>query len=251
MMEQLPAVELVGRTADERLLAQPDDLPEAVGQPEPIPTWPGRRGVVVAGATMTGVTLVGGIGLAILGAISAISGGLGLGQVVELGAGIGLAGTHWGWVHVAEITANGVENRRHSEVVDRRSQWLETIEPYTRHEVSTTVGDDGSISIVRVRRRAIPSGEHKFTFRREVVSTEVHPADEPAAGVTERAESLRREAALETERERETYRVAADAYETALLNRHDEQSQRAAMRAASEALSERINTNLREPPLVE
>jgi hypothetical protein len=251
MAQQLPVVELVGRTADEGLLAQQDDLPEAVGLPESIPQWSGRRGVVAAGATMTGVTLVGGIGLAILGGVSAITGGLGLGEVVELGAGIGLAGTHWGWVHVAELTANGVENRRHSEVVDRRRLWLESIEPYTRYEVSTTVGDDGSISIVRVRRRAIPTGDGKFTFRREVVSTEVHSADEPAAEVTERAELLRREAAIETEREREAYRVAADAYETALLHRHDEQSQLAAKRAASEALSERINTNLRDPPLVE
>jgi hypothetical protein len=251
MAQELPAVELVGRTADERLLSQQEELPEAVGSPDPIPRWSGRRGVVAAGATMTGVTLVGGIGLAVLGAISAITGGLGLGQIVELGAGVGLAGTHWGWVHVAELTANGVENRRHSEVVDRRNQWLESIEPYTRYEVSTTVGDDGSISIVRVRRHAVPSGEGKFTFQREVVSTEVHSADEPAAAVTERAESLRRDAALDTEREREAYRVAADAYETALMHRHDEQSQIAAKRAASEALSERINTNLREPPLVE
>jgi hypothetical protein len=251
MAQELSAAELVGRTAEERLLSQQDQLPEAVGQPEPIPAWSGRRGIVAAGATMTGVTLVGGIGLAVLGVIGALSGGLGLGQVVELGAGVGLAGTHWGWVHVAEITANGVDNRRHGEVVDRRKHWLETLEPYTRYEVSTTVGDDGSISIVQVRRRAMPSGEGKFTFQREVVSTEAHSADEPAAAVAERAETLRREAALETERERETYRVAADAYETALLHRHDEQSQLAARRAASEALSERINTNLREPPRVE
>jgi hypothetical protein len=251
MAQQLPDVELVGRTADERLLSEQDDLPEVVGFPEPIPTWSGRRGVVAAGATMTGVTLVGGIGLAILGAVSAISGGLGLGEVVELGAGIGLAGTHWGWVHVAEITANGVENRRHSEVVDRRKQWLETIEPYTRYEVRTVVEDDGSISIVQVRRRAIPSGEGKFTFQREVVSAEKHSAEEPAATVAERAETLRREAALETERERQAYRVAADAYETALMHRSDEQSQLEAKRAASEALSERINANLRDPPLVE
>jgi hypothetical protein len=104
---------------------------------------------------------------------------------------------------------------------------------------------------VRIRRRAIPSAEGKFTFRREAVSTEVYPAEEPAAAVTERAELLRRDAALQTEREREAYRVAADAHETVLLHRHDEQSQLAARRAASEALSERINTNLREPPLIE
>jgi len=36
-----------------------------------------------------------------------------------------------------------------------------------------------------------------------------------------------------------------------VLENADEQERRAAARAASEALSEQINTNLREPPLVE
>jgi hypothetical protein len=251
MTRESRAVELVGRTADDRLLSHPESVPEAVGRPQEIPPWSGRRGVVAAGATLTGVSLVLGVVLVIIGVISAISGGLGLGQVVELVAGTGLVSTHWGWVHVAELTANSVENRRHREVVDERGHWLETIEPYTRYEVSTSVGDDGSISIVRVRHRALPSGEKTFTFEREVVSTEVHSGEEPAAAVAERAELVRREAALQTERERADYRAAADAYETALLDRHDEESQIAARRAASQALSERINTNLRDPPLIE
>lgn len=251
MAQELTSVELVGRTADQRLLADGDGLPESLGQPEEIPPWPGRRRVVATGATLTGVSLVLGVVLTIIGVIGAIAGGFGLGQVVELVAGIGLISTHWGWVHVAEITATGVENRRHGEVVDRRTRWLEEIEPYTRYEVSTAVGDDGSISIARVRYRALPSGERGFTFQRELLSTEVHSAEEPAAVVAERAESLRREAALETGRERESYQVAADAYETALLNSDDEQSRLAARRAASQALSERINSNLRDPPLLE
>ena len=77
------------------------------------------------------------------------------------------------------------------------------------------------------------------------------PADEPAAAVTERAESLRREAALDTERERERYQIAADAYESALLDDADEQQRLLAQRAASEALSNQINSNLRDPPLLE
>lgn len=251
MAQELTPVELVGRTADERLLTDSKSLPEALGRPQEIPAWPGRRRVVATGATLTGVSLVIGVVLTILGVIGAIAGGFGLGQVVELVAGIGLISTHWGWVHVAEITATGVENRRHGEVIDHRSRWLEAIEPYTRYEVSTAVGDDGAISIARVRYRAISSGEQRFTFERELLGTEIHSAEEPAAVVAERAESLRREAALETGREYESYRVAADAYETALLDRHDEHNQLAARRAASQALSERINSNLRDPPLVE
>lgn len=251
MAEDLTPAELVGRTAEERLLTESENLPEVIGRPEEIPTWPGRQRVVTTGALLTGVSLVVGIILVILGVISAITGGFGLGQIVELVAGIGLVSTHWGWVHVAEITANGVETRRAGEVVDRRRLWLDAIEPYTRYEVSTAVGDDGSISIVKIRYRAVPSGASGFTFDRDVLSTEVHSGEEPAAAVAERAESLRREAALETQREHDDYQVAADAYETALLHRHDEESQLAARRAASQALSERINTNLRDPPLVE
>ena len=251
MTQELTSVELVGRTADESLLADSGRLPESMGRPQEIPAWPGRRRVVATGAALTGVSLVLGVVLTIIGVIGAISGGFGLGQVVELVAGIGLIVTHWGWVHVAELTANRVEARQHGGVLDSRRRWLEAIEPYTRYEVSTAVGDDGSISIVRVRYRAIAAGEGSFTFDRELLGTEVHSAEEPAAAVTERAETLRRDAALETARERESFEVAADAYETALLDSTDEQSRIAARRAASQALSERINSNLRDPPLVE
>ena len=79
----------------------------------------------------------------------------------------------------------------------------------------------------------------------------MHPPDEPAAEVTERAELLRRQAAQDTERERERYQIAADAYESVLLDHDDEQQRRLAQRAASEALSHQINSNLRDPPLVE
>jgi hypothetical protein len=79
----------------------------------------------------------------------------------------------------------------------------------------------------------------------------VHPADEPAAAVTERAEVLRREAALATERERARYEIAAEAYQTALIGREDDEQRRLARRAASEALSTQINSNLRDPPLFE
>jgi hypothetical protein len=162
-----------------------------------------------------------------------------------------LISTHWGWVHVAELTANSLEGRSNAEVVDRRRQWLASIEPYTHVEVSTEVQDDGSIAILSTRFRPVDAGKEHFTFVRELVHREVHSPDEPAANVTERAEILRREAALATAREHERYEIAADAYQTALVGREDEEQRRLAQRAASEALSHQINSNLRDPPLTE
>jgi hypothetical protein len=117
--------------------------------------------------------------------------------------------------------------------------------------VSTRATEDGSITILTVCHRPVSRGEGTYTFEREEVAREVHSAEEPAAAVTERAELLRRAAAADTQRERERYEAARDAYETALLAHGDEQERLAALRAASEALSERINTNLRDPPLTE
>jgi hypothetical protein len=172
-------------------------------------------------------------------------------SLVVMVVGIALIATHWGWVHVAEFTGNTIEAREARAAHARNQQWLGAIKPYTRHEVSTRVGDDGSICIVRTRYRPVRSGERTFTFLGEAEAEEFHPDDEPAAAVTERAELLRREAARETERERERYEIAADAYETALLEQGDEQERLAARRAAAAALSEQINANLRDPPLIE
>jgi hypothetical protein len=244
--------ELVGREPDERLLSEDlDKLPDAVGRPETAPPSRVRRRVVGAGATLTGVTLVVGVLLVLLGVIDGIASGIEATSVLAFVVGLVLVATHWGWVHVAEITANSIEGRANADVLGRQRQWLAAIEPYPRVEVSTEVEDDGSIAIYSVRHRPVPSGERRFTFVREVADREVHSADEPAATVTERAEHLRREAALVTERERQRYEIAADAYRAALLGRDDDEQRRLARRAASEALSHQINANLREPPLVE
>jgi hypothetical protein len=165
--------------------------------------------------------------------------------------GIVLASTHWGWVHVAELTGNRIEARRSTSLEERQKQWLAEIEPYPRWEVSTSAGADGAITILTVCHRPVLQGERTYTFVREEVAREVHAADEPAAGVAERAELLRRDAAAETERAREDFRAARDAYEEALMVRDDEQQRRAALQAASQALSERINAHLRDPPLTE
>lgn len=252
MAETSDPVGLVGREPDERLLSEDvDKLPEVVGRPEIAPPSRARRRIVGAGATLTGVSLVLGVVLLLVGVIDGIASGIDVASVLALVVGLVLIATHWGWVHVAEITANSIEGRANADVLARRRRWLAGIEPYTRIEVSTAVEDDGSISISSIRHRPVPIGEHRFTFAREVVHREVHSPDEPAASVTERAEQLRREGALETERERERYEIAAQAYESALMGRADDEQRRLARRAASEALSRQINTNLREPPLVE
>lgn len=252
MTEASNPVEFVGSAPDERLLTEDmDKLPATVGRPDTIVPSRARGRIVGTGATLTAVSLVAGVILVLLGAIDAVSSGIDAAGVLALVIGALLIATHWGWVHVAEITANSIEGRSNTEVVDRRRQWLASIEPYTTVEVSTEVQHDGSIAICSMRHRPIRAGEDRFTFVRELEHREVHPPDEPAAAVTERAEALRREAALANDQERRRYEIAAEAYQTALLGRADEEQRRLARRAASEALSHQINSNLRDPPLVE
>ena len=244
--------QLVGLVADERLLSEdPALLPAAVGLPEPIPTRAARRRLVGVGATLTGVTLIGGIALAILGAVELLfEGGGGL-AVIALVVGLVLASTHWGWVHVAELTATRVELRSNSGIVDERRAWLEAIAPFTRYEVTTSAGDDGSITIERIRHRPMRSGEGTFVFERSVELTEMHHGDEPAAIVSERAELLRHAAAVDTERERAAFQERADELNWATLAEGEHRERTREQAEAARALSEQINANLREPPLTE
>lgn len=252
MAELSNAADLVGREPDERLLSTDlEKLPHAVGRPETIPPSRARGRIVGTGATLTGVSLILGVALVLFAVIDAVASGIDVGPVLAAIVGVVLISTHWGWVHVAELTANTLEHRSHAEALDRRRQWLAGIEPYTRYEVTTEVENDGSIGIVYARYRPIVSGSHAFTFVREVDQREMHPPDEPAAEVAERAEQLRRQAALATGRERQRYEIAADAYRMALADGADDEQRRQAQRAASEALSRQINSNLRDPPLVE
>jgi hypothetical protein len=245
--------ELVDAKADERLLAEDAaNVPPSAGRPESLPEPSGaRKGIVGFGATMTGVTLIVGFALLIAGFVELVVNGTGALSIGALVLGAVLLSTHWGWVHVAELTANAHEHSRSRPVHDRRQLWLEQIKPYTRYEVTTSVDADGSIRILRTRYEPVATGERRFTFARTTEREEVHSAEEPGATVAERSELLRREAAADTDRERERFQIAADAYETALLDAGDERERQAARRAASEALSEQINANLREPPLVE
>lgn len=243
--------EFLGRIADEQLLAEHSALPGAVARPAPILPNPRRRWIVGVGATLTGVTLVGGIALIVAALVGIIAGGFGALEIAALAIGIVLVATHWGWVHVAEFTAMRMEGRQERVALERTGRWLAAIEPYTRYEVSTQVGEDGAITIVRARHRPMPSGEGKFTFVTEVEHSEVHSADEPGAVVAERAEALRRQAELDTDRERQGWAAVAGERETEQLRREQEERLKEALRAESQALSERINENLRDPPLSE
>src|SRR5437763_13082706 len=243
--------DLVGRSADERLLdAGPESLPSSIGRPVALPAPSGSSLLVVSGVALGAVTLIGGIALAILGVAGLISGS-GFSAAAELCAGILLAATHWGWIHVAAWANDRLEAREDQDLVGDRQRWLASIEPYVRYEVATRVGQDGSITIETICHRPELSGPHTFTFTPHQVLVEVHSAEEPAAAIAERAEVLRSQAAAQTARACELYEAAAGAYRAAQLKGQDEQEQLAAARAASQALSEQINTKLREPTLAE
>jgi len=243
---------LVGALADDKLL-EPEarNLPAAVGRPEALPPTRWRRPIVAGGVVMTAATLLGGIALILLGVVEAFSNGADVLDGVLVALGFLLAGTHWGWVHVAELTAKSVAEREGHEVVARRDQWLLSIDPYARDEVITDVDESGSIVIVRERFTPVPNGPDRFTFVRQEIVREVYSEDEPSATVAERAEHLRREAAEATAAARERYLAAADARETAQLLDADERERLATRRANARALSEQINSHLQAPPLDE
>lgn len=252
MSREVDLLDLVGREPDERLLSEDAaQLPDALGAPPALPASRGRGRIVAVGATLTGVTLVGGLALIVFAAVELIASGLDATSVAALVVGLVLVATHWGWVHVAEMSANALEQRHNLQLGEGRRQWLAAVEPYARWSVSTQADPDGSITIVTERHQPIPVGERAFTFRREIEAREVHSGEEPAATVAERAELLRRQAATATTRARDRFAVANDAYERTLLVRDDEEQRVAALRAASEALSEQINAHLRDPPLTE
>ena len=252
MADDVDPQQLVGLVADERLLGEdPSMLPVALGRPEPIPKRAARRNLVGAGATLTGVTLLGGIGLAILGAVELLFNGGGALAVVLLVCGLVLAATHWGWVHVAEVSALRIERRSNAGVLERRQAWLQAIAPFIHYEVRTRAGDDGSIMIERIRYRPVRAGERTFMFDRVTELTEIHAGDEPAAIVSERAELLRHAAAIDTERERAAFQERADELHWATLSEGEDRERTREQAATARALSEQINANLREPPLTE
>lgn len=251
MAQELEPRQLVGRSADDCLLDPTSpDRPDSLGSPALLAEHHGRSLLVGLGVALAALTLIGGIALAALGVVELTS-QVSVAAFAELWAGILLCATHWGWVHVAAWLNDRRRAERHQPVIDQRRAWLAAIEPYARHEVATHVADDGSLTIEKRCFRPVAVANDRFRFERQTELTETYPADEPAAAIAERAELLRRQAATETARARERYAAAAHGHELAQLRGQDEQEQLAARRATSEALSEQLNTKLREPPLVE
>jgi hypothetical protein len=237
---------------DKRLLG--DDmasLPEAERRPLPDVSRRGRRLIVSAGVALTAATLVAGIALLIAGVVDLFAHGFRGLDLVAFIAGGAFVATHWGWIHVAEATAQTIDARRLRAVEAGMAAWLEAVRPYTRFSVSTDVLEDGSIRITRRRHLPVRTGANTFSFASEPELEEVYSADEPGAVIAERAEVLRREAALDTLREEERWEHALESEEAAAFRARSEQERLAAQRAASEALSERVNRHLREPPLIE
>jgi hypothetical protein len=245
-----PTDELIGLQPDPRLLSEDvGALPESVGRPSALAPSRLRPRLVAAGAAMTGLTLTVGVLLLVVGAVLLLTGGSGGAAVAALAVGALLVSTHWGWVHVAEIGSQRLELRGNREIVTGRAGWLEALEPYTRHVVSTRPGPDGGVEIVTARHQPRRASATTFTFERREVAVERHGPDEPAAVVTERAELLRRQAAELTQRAWERYVGLAGEHQLDRIRELDAGEQLAADRAAAEALSEQINTHLRSPPV--
>ncbi len=245
-------VAFLGVAADPRLLN--DDLmalPASEQRQEPaVPTRKHDR-LVAAGSMMTGSTLVLGAVMTIYGGAQALFNGGGAFDIVVAVVGILLVATHWGWVHLAEYVRLTIDERQQRSADARRRDWLAELEPYPRFSVSTSVLDDASTRVQRVLHRPLLTAQHTFTFVREPDGEKTYAADAPAEVIAAGVEAMRRQARLDTDRQRELWDAASGAYQAALLSAGDDQQRLAAQRAAATALSEHINASLLEPPLVE
>lgn len=245
-------VAFLGVPADRRLLNQDlANLPAAEQRQEPaIPTHEHDR-LVAAGSLLTGVTLVGGAAMALYFGWRVLFGAHDAFEIVLALIGVLLAGTHWGWVHVAEYLGLSIDERRERAADRRRRDWLASIEPYPRFSVSTRVLDDASTVVERALHRPVLTPDGTFTFAREIHAQQAFDGHTSAEVIAVAVETMRREARLETDRLRESWEAASTAYAAALLDADDDRQHLAAQRAAATALSEHINASLLEPPLVE
>ena len=246
-------VAFLGVAPDPRLLG--DDLinlPEAEQRREPaVFSSSTHNRLVAAGSFLTGATLIGGSALAVYAAWRLLFHSGGALDVVLLLLGLILAATHWGWVHVAEYVGVTID-QRHTRAADQlRQDWLAGIQPYPRFSVTTSVLADASTRIDRVLHRPLLTDRGTFTFVRETVAEQTYDASTSAAVIADSVETMRRDARLETDRLREFWEAASSSYDAAALSARDDDERLAAQRAAAAALSEHINSSLREPPLVE
>jgi hypothetical protein len=242
----------LGVPADPRLLSEPSDtVPDlAPAPPRPASSHQHDR-LVAAGSVMTATTLVVGVLLGLYGIAGLLFGSGGASAVIAAALGALLAGTHWGWVHVAEYAGVTIDQRQDQAYQARGQEWLAEVEPYPRFSVSTTVLEDASTRVERTLYRPVLTPKRTFAFVREVEAARTFDAFAPAAAIATDVETLRREARLQTDRVRELWEAAATAYAAALASEADDQQQLVAERAAATALSEHLNASLLEPPVTE
>jgi hypothetical protein len=240
--------------APDRRLADEDlfNLPDAERQRAPIAiaTHTHDR-LVAAGSFLTGATLIAGAAMLLIGGWQLLFENGGAADAVLAVAGLVLASTHWGWVHVAEYIGLTIDERQRRVSAQRVQEWLATVQPYPRFSVSTRVLDDASTHIERILHRPALTTDQTFTFARETDAEQTCAASAPAEVIATKVETMRREARLATDRLRGDWEAASTAYAAALLSADDDRQQLTAERAAAIALSEHINASLLEPPLVE
>jgi hypothetical protein len=242
----------LGVEADRRLLEEDQlNLPEAERHPEPVVSTHEHDRLVAAGSLLTAITLIGGVALVLFGGLELLVGGGGALDAVITLIGLILAGTHWGWVHVAEYVGLTIDERREQANDELRHEWLKAIEPYPRFSISTSVLEDASTRVQRVLHQPVLTPQNTFTFVRRVDAEEIYDAHASAEVIAAGVETMRRQARLETDRLRENWEAASTAYTAALQSADDDRQVLAARRAAATALSEHINASLLEPPLVE
>lgn len=242
----------LGVQADKRLLDEDaGGLPDAEQYRDLVVSTERHDRLVTAGSVLTGATLIGGAAILLYGGLELLFGGGGALDAVLAVIGILLVATHWGWVHVAEYAGLTIDDHQRRLSDQRRQEWLATVQPYPRFSVSTSVLDDASTRVERVRHRPVLTAARTFTFVREPDAEEIFDAHTSAEVIATTVETMRRQARLETDRLRELWEAASTAYAAALLDAEDDQQELAAQRAAATALSEHINASLLEPPLVE
>jgi hypothetical protein len=245
-------VAFLGVAADKRLLDEDlVNLPDAEQHREPAISTHKHDRLVAAGSLLTGATLIGGVAMTLYGGWQVLFHAGGAFDAVLAVTGILLAGTHWGWVHVAEYIGLTIDERQQRATEQRRRDWLARIQPYPRFSVSTSVLDDASTRVERVLHKPVLTAQHTFTFVRETDAEKTYDAHASAEVIATTVETMRRQARLETDRLRGLWEAASTAYQAALLSAQDDQQRLAAQRAAATALSEHINASLLEPPLVE
>ncbi len=245
-------VTFLGVAADRRLLDEDlANLPEAEQHHEPPISTHRHERLVAGGSLLTGATLIGGAAAALYGAWQLLFHAGGAFEATLAVIGLLLAGTHWGWVHVAEYVGLTFDARQERVTDERRRDWLASIQPYPRFSVSTSVLNDASTRVERVLHQPVLTARHTFTFVRETDAEKICDAHASAEVIAATVETMRRQARLETDRLSGLWEAASTAYAAALFSAHDDQQRLAAQRAAATALSEHINASLLDPPLVE